>query len=64
MAFRLYVLIHKPKNSIMKLIKNTISAFILIGMFSSCLPHPSRRPMPPGHDKKVEKLKEAHPRNR
>ncbi|WP_156122505.1 hypothetical protein [Chryseobacterium sp. JAH] len=48
----------------MRLLKNTIAALLLAGFFSSCLPHPSRRPMPPGHDKKVEKLKEAHPSNR
>ena len=48
----------------MKFLKNTVAMLILAGFFSSCVPHPSQRPMPPGHDKKVEKLKEAHPRNR
>ena len=48
----------------MKFLKNTITILILTGFFSSCVPHPSQRPMPPGHDKKVEKLKEAHPSNR
>lgn len=48
----------------MKFLKNTVAMLILAGFFSSCVPHPSRRPMPPGHDKKVEKLKEAHSRNR
>lgn len=48
----------------MKFIKNIVAAIILAGLFSSCVPHPSQRPMPPGHDAKVEKLKEAHPRNR
>ncbi|WP_157969194.1 hypothetical protein [Chryseobacterium piscium] len=48
----------------MKLLKNTIAIIITAGFISSCIPHPSQRPMPPGHDKKVEKLKEHHPRNR
>lgn len=48
----------------MKFIKNTISLLLLAGFFSSCLPHPSQKPMPPGHDKKVEELKQAHPKNR
>ena len=48
----------------MKFIKNTIAALILAGFFASCVPHPSQRPMPPGHDKKVQELKDHHPRNR
>ena len=40
----------------MKLLKNTIAIIITAGFISSCIPHPGRRPMPPGHDKKVEKL--------
>nr|WP_314491259.1 hypothetical protein [uncultured Chryseobacterium sp.] len=42
----------------MKLLKNTILMVTAAAFLSSCLPHPGRRPMPPGHDKKVEKIKE------
>lgn len=52
------------KSKCMKLLKNTIAIIITAGFISSCIPHPGRRPMPPGHDKKVEKLKEHHPSNR
>jgi hypothetical protein len=48
----------------MKPIKNIVVIIVIAGFFSSCVPHPSRRPMPPGHDKKVEELKERHPSNR
>lgn len=48
----------------MKIIKNTIAALVFVSFLGSCLPHPSQRPKPPGHDKKVEELKERHPSNR
>ena len=48
----------------MKFVKSALATLLIAGFFSSCVPHPSKRPMPPGHDKKVEKLKENHPRNR
>ncbi|MFL9832928.1 hypothetical protein [Chryseobacterium terrae] len=48
----------------MKFLKNTIVILVIAGFISSCLPHPSQRPMPPGHDKKVEELKKHHPSNR
>ncbi|CAD7814553.1 hypothetical protein CHRY9390_02824 [Chryseobacterium aquaeductus] len=48
----------------MKLIKNIIATLVTAGFLYSCVPHPSQRPKPPGHDKKVEELKEAHPKNR
>jgi len=48
----------------MKFIKNTIAVMITAGFLASCVPHPSQRPMPPGHDKKVQELKDRHPSNR
>jgi len=48
----------------MKFLKNAIAALFLSAFFTSCLPHPGKRPTPPGHDRKVEELKERHPGNR
>ncbi|MCY0968291.1 hypothetical protein [Chryseobacterium wangxinyae] len=48
----------------MKLLKNTIAALIIASFFYSCVPHPGKRPMPPGHDKKVQELKDRHPGKR
>lgn len=62
--FDCMILTNNLKSLIMKFLKNAIAALFLSAFFTSCLPHPGKRPTPPGHDRKVEELKERHPGNR